>query len=313
MAGDIVIDSFINDDVFGNGTPPNGADTGSWEANAIGNSVTVTNNGEVGGVVYGGRASDGYLTYVANNNNVIIDGNVTESVYGGSGGGGAMNNNVIVNGGTIRLYVIGGESYRGDAMFNNVTINDGTILENVSGGVVRDGDAKYNNVVINGGSIKKDVQGGYSSGNGNATYNTVTISGSPNFSSSSSLHGGVLAGTPGNRDAFAGNTLNVWNYSGTAVAGVSNFENFNFVFPTTQSSAILQANGTVTLGNGPGKGSTVTGVSTNGGPAPMQPGDTVTLIKATTLNASDFNQTTAQGKHGATCSITGTWPKPLLN
>ncbi|MDR2861141.1 MAG: hypothetical protein LBV07_01115, partial [Syntrophobacterales bacterium] len=70
----------------------------------------------------------------------------------------------------------------------------------------------------------------------------------------------------------------VWNYSGTAVNEVRNFQYLNFIFPTTQVTPVLTVNSGAVLGSGTIGSTPVTGVNTMGGTDPLKPGDTVTLI-----------------------------------
>ena len=258
-----------------------------------GNSVTV--NGDVPGFVFGG-VSDG-ADNVTNNRVVINSGTMDWDVYGGwSTNGNATGNNVTLNGGRVIQDVYGGYSDQGNATGNSVTINGGTVDMRVIGGFSDQGNAMYNTVTISGGIVNGDVQGGYS-GLGDATYNTVTISGSPTFGVGTTLYGGAGGGDP-----FTGNTLNVWNYTGSAVNGVDNFQFFNFVLPASLQG--LEVTGAVGwIAPGP---STVTGVSIMGGGRVPQIGEKITLIHAA---APGFNWPIANngailaGKKGATLDV----------
>ena len=106
-------------------------------------------------------------------------------------------------------------------------------------------------------------------------------------------------------DAFTGNTLNVWNYRGSGVTEVENFQYYNFVLPGSMQpgQVLLPVSGAVTLSNGAGTvPSTVTGLHQMGGGTPLKPGATVTLLSAgsfagTTSTFSNAGQTLS-GQHG---------------
>ena len=283
----------------------------------------LVNGGRLENSLFGGFAqtSDGPAT--ASNNLVIVnDGLLRQHVNGGfaqsdNAAASADNNSVTVKGGTISGLIYGGfaESSSGPvtANGNSVTILGGTVGD-VVGGVVApqsagmSADASDNRVLIGGNAEVRfsNIYGGRcvtspSTGTIRATHNYVTLTGTPELNSTA-LHGGYIGlglSLPG-RDVFTGNTLNVWNYHGSAVGSVQNFESFNFVFPATQSSPVLTVTGEARLNaaDGTGRGSTIT-ASTIGGTAPLPTGTSITLLQAGTLATPYFSQTRATGRHGA--------------
>ena len=116
-----------------------------------------------------------------------------------------------------------------------------------------------------------------SSNNVNATHNTVTISGSPTFGAATVLYGGIAAAGV---DAVTGNTLN-FKSSGIRVAGIQNFQNYNFMSAFTPGATLIQITGVdpVKLAN--------TNVTYNGGNVPggggqrYFPGQSMILIDKT--------------------------------
>ena len=124
---------------------------------------------------------------------------------------------------------------------------------------------------------------------------------SPIFGAATQLRGGAFG-----VDSFTGNTLNVWNYTGSAVNGVDNFQFLNFVLPASLKG--LEVSGAATLGDGAGRDSTVTGVSIVGGAAPVQVGQSVTLIDGNI--AGNLSSTQASGQHGATLLYNWTLTTP---
>lgn len=141
------------------------------------------------------------------------------------------------------------------------------------------------------------MTGGYAfsaRGAATATDNRITLSGAPLFGPGSDLYGGrTNVG-----DAFSGNTLNVWNYTGSAVKDVQNFQHYNFVLPAAlrDGETLFTATGTAWFGDsqspaGNGAASSITGVNIMGGGAPLQAGDSVALMGYGTLgdNVSAVN------------------------
>jgi hypothetical protein len=273
---------------------------------ATGNNVTVT--GGMVNTATGGSANSMEGTTEATGNTVTISGGIiTNGVLGGhaisndSGTALATGNSVFISDGEISGNVHGGQAYSdsgaAQATGNSVFISDGVISGTVYGGHADSGSgaalAKGNKVFISGGTVSAAVFGGYSSDS--ATHNSVTISGAPDLSGASLIGGNSSSGSS---DTFTGNTLNVWNYSGSGVQAVYFFQFFNFTFPGTQVGAVLEAND-VWLGNGT-TGSTITANTI--GTAPLQPGASVTLIQGGNVTGYGFNQTQATGQHGATLS-----------
>jgi outer membrane autotransporter protein len=284
-----------------------------------GNNVTIS--GDVAGDVEGGVSYSAGSDNTATNDNTVNlqSGAVTGDVYGGSaesntGSATATGNSVHISGGAVDDYVYGGRaasnSGSATATGNTVNISGGTVGYDVYGGLAQSNTgsatATGNSVNISGGTVGGDVVGGvaYSnSGSATATGNTVTLSGAPTFSGSSpELLGGNGSGPGGSVDTFTGNTLNVWNYSGTNTFNtIANFEYFNFVLPNTVQDGFtyLTATFTLYLGNGTGTNSQVS-VGIVGGKNPaLQDGDRVTLLAGTSTTTGTIPNATIDGKQGA--------------
>jgi hypothetical protein len=294
----------------------------SGAATATGNSVSVSDSDT--GSVRGGRAESNSGAATATGNSVsIIDSVVGGYVYGGdadsdSGAATASGNSVSVsNGARVDYDVYGGYAYSysdaATATGNRVSLIDSVVGGDVYGGYAdsdgsgTSGEADNNTILIRDGSIGGDIYGGYSLVDmgvetGSATGNTITISGAPTLVGSD-LYGGFvgdyLGPAPGT-DAFTGNTLNVWGYTGSTVGDVGNFQFYDFLLPDSLANGgtALESTGTVTLGDGAGRSSTVR-ASTLGGKSPLAVGDSITLIQANVLDVTDFTQTSAGGRHGA--------------
>ena len=303
----------------------------SGPVTASDNSVTIGGSASVfteyGNVyVYGGKAlSNSYpgdYSAQANDNIVAIGGNASVSTEDVDG-------NVYVYGGYASNYGQGSAT----ASENSVTIDGGaTVAGDVYGGYAEaaaDAAATGNKVSIgDSATVNGSVYGGYiflnsDTATATATDNSVTISGAPNLSAAN-LYGGfvgryardeygdlifdedwsyiIIIPAP-NGDAFTGNTLNVWNYSGSPVASVQNFEHYNFILPATLSGPALSVTGTATLGNGV-TGSTVTAIGL-GDNQTIAPGDTVRLIQAGILTLNGFSQSQIQGTDSA--GLTTAW------
>ncbi|MDR1993976.1 autotransporter outer membrane beta-barrel domain-containing protein [Azonexus sp.] len=299
-------------DAHGNSLNGDGTDSNADPNN---NVLNINSGGKVSNAFGADNVSWGQDKDVTGNKVFINNGGaVNQSVYGGrsTGSGNAMYNSVTISGGTVGGSVYSGQSKDGNAMYNSVTVSGGSVIGNVYGGLsLGSGNAMYNSVTISGGSVGLDVCGGFSD-SGNATHNTVTITGSPSFNPDPVNGTWLTGGGAPNGDYFTGNTLNLWNYSGSPVRGVGNFQFFNFRIPSFQSGPVLTVTGVaapiggVSLGEvvggvPTGRGSTVTAVNTNGnGTPPMPLGSSVVLIQANNLVLNGFNQGTTQGQHGAT-------------
>lgn len=228
--------------------------TGTWAGNGSGasnvkNNSVVISNAAKAKIVYGGASAyNASGTFAVQNNSVVISGAATiESIYGGHGSGtdafNVIDNNIKISGGTITGDVSGG-SGMGNGSFNvknnDVNISGGRIAGNVYGGFGRGSGAftvNNNSVVISGGIIEDSVYGGYAFGDGSVTAinNTVTLK------NNAVVHGGVYGGyaalSPLNdvvnefNAVVSGNTLNLNEYHGS-VAGIYNFENYNWLLPS---------------------------------------------------------------------------------
>ena len=311
LAGQTVtIDANVPGGVSGNNDPPYPVAWPPGPSNLLdpNNNTVIVNSGIVSGDVDGADAlATGLDPATATGNRVIMNGGrVDWDVYGAyaesdSGNATATGNSVTINGGAVTGDVYGGsaqsDSGNATATGNRVIINNGTITGDVYGGSASssgggDAAAMGNSVTINNGTITGDVYGGYATGNGGsltATHNTVTISGSPTFNNPAGtiLYGGVTSPVGG--DAFTGNTLNVWNYSGSSVNELKNFHYYNFILPASLSGLNV-IKPVVFVGPG-GLISTVTGVSVMGGGRAPQIGESISLINITNAAGDGFGDT----------------------
>ncbi len=212
------------------------------DGSAVDNSVSVSEFARAVNV-YGGVVNEG--TGVVENNLVEISGGtVTRSVVGGMNfsqdpSGNAVNNRVVISGGDFtgdviaNAEVIGGYTQAGDATGNTVAISGGTNIGNVYGGISFDGGAASNNeVIISGGHFTHFIVGGHAQINGlgvsgDATNNTITLTGNPTLDDVRIYGGGGLG-----NDRFTGNTLNINGFSGK-VGNVRDFENYNFLISSS--------------------------------------------------------------------------------
>ena len=300
----IIIDSTLpsGQAIYGNGIGPYGEEPTQIELlqHVEGNSVTLTNNSQTGGdggVVVGGYAISAFGSSMSHGNSVFIDGGIHKGgihdgpgdIYGGHAESSSGFTNAIAAENTVIMRA------------GEVSGIVGGYAHHVASGVATAAD---NHILINGGTVTKHVIGGYAStatGYSAATNNIVTISGNPNLKAAPLLGGLTYGGFAG--DEFTGNTLNVWNYNGSSIAEIRNFQYFDFRIPVTQTGPVIEA-AHVDLGatNGSGKGSTVTSINTGGGSPPMPVGSTVTLIQSENLHPVGFSQTYAQGQHSALLS-----------
>lgn len=285
-----IIGGFVDNGIYGgyhNGT------TTSADIESSNNTVMI--GGGFGGYglldIYGGYArSENPFSMTASHNTVTINGGIADDVFGGralvdgttgSAIATASGNTVNINNGTISR-VCGG--YASSDYLSGTHMASGNTI-NISGGTISH---------IYGGAV--DAQYGASQ----ATNNVVTISGSPNLSTSS-LYGGILLfGTSG--DVFTGNTLNV-KTTGLTVGNIHNFQYLNFYVPSTSSAGdtMLSVLGIADLTDSLGR-SSIVNVGINGGSSLLQTGDTITLIDAGALvtNSNLNARASGTGMQGVT-------------
>ncbi|MCL2485478.1 MAG: autotransporter outer membrane beta-barrel domain-containing protein, partial [Endomicrobia bacterium] len=272
------------------------------DTQTVANNSVIVNGGDIGSSVFGGYSSNANIT---GNTVNIISGSVAVGAYGGFtnlSGGTITGNTVNIVGGSVEGDVAGGSSRwgAGNATDNTVNISGGSTGNQVFGGWSQSGNVTGNTVNIRGGSIGGGVIGGYINITGLATYNTVTLSGSPTFKNYSNLYGGDQSYS-GTGDVFTGNTLNVWNYSGSSVYNVKNFQFYNFILPAGAANGdvpYFTATGSVDF-TGPAVNSTVTGVNFMMGGAAPQAGDTFILLSGNFTGAIANNGAIVSGQRGA--------------
>lgn len=290
---------------------------GSTGATSFSNSVIV-GGGSISGDVFASRVTGTSGSATAYSNTLTINGgSITGSIYGAyadslMGTTSATSNTVTVNNGSVGGSVYGGFAYTSigstaTASGNTVNIAGGTVSNDVIGGKVQADiggtglSATGNTVNISGGSVLGNVYGGYVStiDPSAATGNTVTLSGSPTFGGATVLAGGEGSGSG---DLISNNRLNVWNYTGSSVGSVKNFQYYNFLLPTsftTSSAQALNITGNLSLTTG-STSSTVEAVDFQGGGSVRSVGDVYTLLRAGSITGAITNDgQTITGKHGA--------------
>ena len=267
-----------------------GGKVGNASSNANYNTVIV-NGGDyeieylAGG--YGQTAS--YNTVTINNTTVKTTTGITTGTFtataimGGGGSGNSDYNTVNINGGKFAVQSIAGGGFSGISNYNTVNINGGNFSERIKiyGGSANGGTASGNTVNITGGTFCKsaDIIGGYhnSSPSGTAKNNTVTISGGE-FQSGIYLCGGDNAGN-------SNNTLNL-KRKDLSVHSVDGFQNLNFYIPKTAQAndTMLTVASSMNLSN-----ATIKAIVQDG--STLKTGDTITLIKAPSIDGFDINRT----------------------
>ena len=243
-------------DVYGAYMTGYGTNTGIGTAEK--NTVTIAGTADVGGKVYGaGAAGDAALT----SNTVTVTGGSAHDIYGAftTGRGALTSNAATISNGRIRDDVIGGKStYTGEdagaVTKNTVTVTGGEIGGDIYGGVTyadisgspsaTTPTSGGNTVTITGGALtggtspdpnhRAKIYGGYAHGTNKTveTNNTVNL-GADDGTYNADLTRAVIYG---GKDSHTGNTLNVKARRNITVAGVHNFENYNF-FLTDQIAA----------------------------------------------------------------------------
>ena len=201
------------------------------------NSVTI-NGCTINGNVYGGFTVENgnVISNVVNINGGTIESDVCGGValcindVSGEGyyQGKAINNSVNINGGTIKKAVYGGRA--GYSTSGNVVNMSGGFVGDVYGGYTEsDGDATGNSVNISGGKVKGFVYGGCVQFNlddneSSVTGNTITLSGMVDLSEAAIYGGDILIDYGTNSGIVEGNKLIINGWSGN----VDSLNNFNF-------------------------------------------------------------------------------------
>lgn len=270
----------------------------TYNGDAIGNELVVQ-GGTVSGSLAAGHVAEntdpslaslfpngtGFGNAVSNTLRItqtadIDDGNVSA---GATVNGDAVGNRLLMDGGTVltnsalTAAVVNGT---GNTRNNLVEISGGTVTGTVFGGLVAtSGEASGNTVVISGnarveentgaGFMPQFIAGGVLMGNGSANNNTVRIAGNADVSTMA-LYGGYDFLGAGN-DVTTGNTLSIERMGAHAVS-VANFGNYAFVLPQTGalSGPMLSLDNTADL--------TGTSISIDAGDRQFAAGDSFVLI-----------------------------------
>lgn len=277
---------------------------------ASGNYVEMT--GGTARDIYAGRSINGTVS----GNSAKLSGGTVASVWGAyTEGGDARGNAVLLDGTTGTGNIVGGQSTRGTAADNVVQLKSGAVAEvygghggtaatdnrvEMTGGTVHDvvvggmsmggGDASGNSVLISGGKVG-GVAGSYVAGGavdaGSAINNTVTLSrdgrtrsGNMPDLSGAAIYGGYdMHGTAA--DVFTGNTLNVLEFQGKART-VANFEQYNFFLPAhiANGSVVMQLSEATDISAPPGQSirARITGMVDGG--ARLRGGDVIHLLQS---------------------------------
>ncbi|WP_279111520.1 autotransporter outer membrane beta-barrel domain-containing protein [Bartonella apis] len=269
-------------------------------AGGIGYDATQTNgNGGKGGNVTNNRISLTDVTLYGTK--TTTNGENKSGVYGGvsiggDGGFGDISQSIDKNGGK------GGDA--GDVSSNRIEISGkSTINKDIYGGLSQGGKAGTHfddkNKLVN-----SEVGFG-----GNANHNSVTLNGDQIVIGESDERGNVIkyGSIWGGRslngdgqdsltaDVFSGNTLNLNGYRGT-VAGIHNFENYNWTLPTDVKNGdtvikIAEGGTPVDLTN---TKHTIAGLDPNG--PRFMAGDMVTMIDKSAGSWSPASYTLKQGQ-----------------
>lgn len=220
----------------------------SREGNALGNTLTVT-GGELGAEAYGGHVQTGHGD--AADNRVEFSGStsaVDKLTAGMSGGADVHGNTLVMNGGTVREFLTGGDSLRGLASGNKIEMHGGEVGKHVYAGYSDRGGASANELVIDGGTIAGNAFGSFIADNstrntegskisfggtadvqfltgaysakGDAAGNEVTVSGG-------TVHKNILGGDSGSGESrgntvrVTGGTIGTQEQSGSVYGGYS--------------------------------------------------------------------------------------------
>ncbi|MFQ7017661.1 MULTISPECIES: hypothetical protein [unclassified Akkermansia] len=153
------------------GAPLDGNGSLYPENSSSGNTVTIL-YGDIPGNAYGAKTGDGNAV---RNSITMNDGSVGFLVGASSQTGTVEHNSVLLDGGTVRENVYGGQSLHGDARYNSVMMTSGT-ANWLAGAHSQTGTVAYNSVSMSGGYVSYLV-GAYSQTGPLLKNNTITMSG----------------------------------------------------------------------------------------------------------------------------------------
>ncbi|MDR1276851.1 MAG: hypothetical protein LBL72_10810 [Candidatus Accumulibacter sp.] len=265
------------------------------------NTVTLA-GGKVTTSTVGGESKDGDAIQ---NTVTLAGGATTGSVLGGhSSSGAASKNSVTMTGGRASSSICGGTSDDGDATGNTVTVAGGIVNGIICGGRSKAGHATHNTVTISGGKIGHTIHGGHSGDyfvseeyrtgslkktmslvtgkyRGDATDNTVTLTGDADLTDTTVLTGG-FTGSSG--EARKGNTLHIDRWTGVTRAHIAHFENYRFTLPANlaDGQSILTTSNSVDLGDAAN-----IRLDFAAAPAALREGFSIHLISVSTDGARD--------------------------
>ena len=307
-----------------------------WMAGgSLASAQTTTIAEDHNGNVYGNNNGMDWATYTggSNDNTVIMTGGNVQ--LGGSNvevlgakvtTEEASGNQVTVSGGKITngSELAGAAAYDVAATLTNNTVTvtgSANIQADIDGAMTANGTADSNHVIIEGGTVNKDsgtghICGGRSNGGGNATNNTVTISGgtvTARVIVGGSANGGIATGNTVtvSSDVTAGDVFGGYTARGTgAVTGNIVTLNGAKVTGNVYGGYTMNGSGAVTGNSVTLNGAKVTGDVYGGG---TQTG-TGNLVTGNTLNLSGVNNTVSgKVQNFQTINFENvTWGTPVL-
>ncbi|MDR1870969.1 MAG: autotransporter outer membrane beta-barrel domain-containing protein [Deltaproteobacteria bacterium] len=242
-----------------------------------------------------GNVSGGYsrLGAVTKSSALVSKSEVSLDVYGGYTSDGSVTDSyALVSFSNVSQDVYGGYTLNGSAGNNSVDVVSSKAT-NVTGGYsAANGDASFNNVFVESSNVT-NVIGGYS-GAGNANNNYVVLIENANVSNL--LAGGQVVAS--GADAYANNTLVLWNYNHevSTIAQVENFQYYNFYLPSSVKDGFVALQATnVDLGSN----ASIQWIQVDDltGTPDLAIGDEIILINATALTGT-FADATVEGDIG---------------
>lgn len=129
-------------------------------------NILIVTGGDLGAAAYGGHVQTGDGD--AADNRVEFSGadsTVGRLTAGESGGADAHGNTLVMNGGTVKKFLTGGNTLRGIASGNKIEMHGGQVDQHVYAGYTNRGGASINELIIDGGTIAGGAFGSYISDN----------------------------------------------------------------------------------------------------------------------------------------------------
>ncbi len=227
IAGETIVFDGTNPSLLA--TDPLGYANSLFPHASLSNNTVSVINGVIDGAVYGGvtaGSSDVTGNRVNLSGGTVNGATIFMGIIGGNSvGGKVMGNSVLITGGTVNsTNVYGGVNDGGNAADNKIDLVDGIVTGDLVGGYTNGagaGEAIGNSVNMFGGTVSGNIFGGQALGasGGNAVGNSITLGGGTVNGNLHAGHSEGIGNNMGNSVAMTAGTVNGDVYGAVNLAG----------------------------------------------------------------------------------------------